>query len=32
LVLDILHGKQVLKEYKIMPTCVLGQTLGRKEG
>jgi LacI family transcriptional regulator len=32
MVLDILHGKQVMKEYKIMPNFVLGQTLGRNEG
>ena len=29
MVLDILHGKQVMKEYKIMPNFVLCQTLGR---
>jgi hypothetical protein len=28
----IVHGKQVMKEYKIMPNFVLGQTLGRHEG
>ena len=29
MLLDILHGKQVMKEDKIMPNFVLGQTLGR---
>ena len=31
MVLDIVHGKQLMKEYKIMPNFVLGQTLGRNE-
>jgi DNA-binding LacI/PurR family transcriptional regulator len=32
MVLDVLHGKQMMKEHKIMPTFVLGQSLGRHEG
>jgi hypothetical protein len=31
MVLDIVHGKQLMKEYKIMPNFVLDQTLGRNE-
>ncbi|MCY2924778.1 MAG: substrate-binding domain-containing protein, partial [Planctomycetota bacterium] len=31
MVLDVVHGKQVMKEYKIMPSFVFGQTLSRKE-
>jgi LacI family transcriptional regulator len=32
MVLEVVHGKPVMKEHKIMPSFVLGQTLGRKEG